>query len=336
MASAAEVLKQHIPLETVVKQVQLDGQVVLKIMQHCDSALPNIVTGQLLGLDVGSMLEVTDCFPFPGGEDESLDEQAGANYQIEMMRCLREVNVDNNTVGWYQSSSFGSYQTTEMIETFVSYHESIRKCICLVYDPQRSGRGQLALKAVRLKDSFIDHFKEQKLTGKDLREAGISWRDVFVEVPIRIHNSSLAQALVADLDPAPRITAPDLDRLDLGSSDYLTKTMSSLIEGVDDILNEAQKISLYHRNVARQQQHMAQWLAKRRQENAARRAAGEEPLPEEDPAAFKPIPEPPMLEQYLVVNQLSAGCERAAAACQSGMSKLYVMQALQKGGQQAA
>lgn len=101
-----------------------------------------------------------------GGDDESLDEQAGANYQIEMMRCLREVNVDNNTVGWYQSSSFGSYQTTEMIETFVSYHESIRKCVCLVYDPQRSARGQLALKAVRLKDSFIDHFKEQKLTGE--------------------------------------------------------------------------------------------------------------------------------------------------------------------------
>lgn len=82
-----------------------------------------------------------------------------------MMRCLREVNVDNNTVGWYQSSSFGSYQTTEMIETFVSYHESIKKCVCLVFDPQRSARGQLALKAVRLKDTFIEHFKEQKLTG---------------------------------------------------------------------------------------------------------------------------------------------------------------------------
>jgi hypothetical protein len=31
------------------------------------------------------------------GED---DESEGANYQLEMMRCLREVNVDNNTVGW--------------------------------------------------------------------------------------------------------------------------------------------------------------------------------------------------------------------------------------------
>ena len=27
----------------------------------------------------------------------------GANYQLEMMRCLREVNVDNNTVGWCAS-----------------------------------------------------------------------------------------------------------------------------------------------------------------------------------------------------------------------------------------
>jgi hypothetical protein len=33
--------------------------------------------------------------------------------------------------------------------------------------------------------------------GKELREAGVGWRDVFVEVPIKIHNSSLAQALIA-------------------------------------------------------------------------------------------------------------------------------------------
>lgn len=68
MATAADVLKAQTaqaPLETVVRTVQLDSQVVLKIMQHCDGAMPNIVTGQLLGLDVGSMLEVTDCFPFP-------------------------------------------------------------------------------------------------------------------------------------------------------------------------------------------------------------------------------------------------------------------------------
>ena len=51
---------------------------------------------------------------------------------------------------------------------------------------------------------------------------------------------------------------------------------------------------------------MQQWLQKRRQENATRRLAGEEPLPEEDPALFKPIPEPSPLDVYLINNQV--GC----------------------------
>jgi translation initiation factor 3 subunit H len=41
------------------------------------------------------------------GNEEDGDEQASSNYQLEMMRCLREVNVDNNTVGWYQVSECG-------------------------------------------------------------------------------------------------------------------------------------------------------------------------------------------------------------------------------------
>lgn len=41
----------------------------------------------------------------------------------------------------------------DLIETFVNYHENIKKCVCIVYDPQRSARGGLALKAIRLKDN---------------------------------------------------------------------------------------------------------------------------------------------------------------------------------------
>ena len=71
------------------------------------------------------------------------------------------------------------------------------------------------------------------------------------------------------------------------------------------------QVSFYHRNVARQQQQQQQWLQKRRQENATRRLAGEEPLPEEDPALFKPIPEPSPLDVYLINNQV----------CKSGEAK---------------
>jgi hypothetical protein len=66
-AIASKEQKQKAPLQ----RVQLEGHVVLKIAKHCkesDASLRDseaTVTGQLLGLDVGPTLEVTDCFPYP-------------------------------------------------------------------------------------------------------------------------------------------------------------------------------------------------------------------------------------------------------------------------------
>lgn len=85
--------------------VQLDGLVLLKIIAHSRESLPEVVSGQLLGLDIGQKLEVTNCFPFPLGLSEA-DSDA---YQLEMMKHLRTINVDNNTVGWYQSAYLGTF-----------------------------------------------------------------------------------------------------------------------------------------------------------------------------------------------------------------------------------
>jgi hypothetical protein len=69
--------------------VQLDGLVLLKIINHSREAMPDVVSGQLLGLDIGQKLEVTNSFPFPLG----LSEEASDAYQLEMMKHLRTVNV---------------------------------------------------------------------------------------------------------------------------------------------------------------------------------------------------------------------------------------------------
>ena len=73
----------------------------MKIVKHCHDALPAMVTGSLLGLAVdGGVLEITHAFPSPdNGKDDEIDDE----FQLEMMRMLREVNVDNNCVGWYRS-----------------------------------------------------------------------------------------------------------------------------------------------------------------------------------------------------------------------------------------
>ena len=41
-----------------------------------------------------------------------------------------------------------------------------------------------------------------------------------------------------------------------------------------------------------------------------RRAAGEEPLPEEEPAQFKSPPEPSQLDYFLIANQISNYCDQ--------------------------
>lgn len=48
-------------------RVQLEGHVLLKIAKHSreNAAVNTVVTGSLLGLDVGQTLEVTECFPIP-------------------------------------------------------------------------------------------------------------------------------------------------------------------------------------------------------------------------------------------------------------------------------
>ena len=49
-----------------------------------------------------------------------------------------------------------------------------------------------------------------------------------------------------------------------------------------------------------------------RAENAARKSAGEDPLPEEDPSnpIFKPVPEPSRLESFLITNQIANYCNQ--------------------------
>jgi translation initiation factor 3 subunit H len=60
----------------------------------------------------------------------------------------------------YQSTSSGSFQVVEMIETFVSYMESLERCVCIVYDVSAAEAGALGLKAVRLSEAFVEAYRE--------------------------------------------------------------------------------------------------------------------------------------------------------------------------------
>jgi len=57
---------------------------------------------KLLDLVFRSLLEVTNCSPFLswGEKYEAEVDVDRENFKLEMMWLLREMNVDNNIVGW--------------------------------------------------------------------------------------------------------------------------------------------------------------------------------------------------------------------------------------------
>ena len=47
-------------------------QAALKIVTHCCESAPALVSGQLLGIDVDGVLEITNCFPSAADQQEGM------------------------------------------------------------------------------------------------------------------------------------------------------------------------------------------------------------------------------------------------------------------------
>ena len=55
------------------------------------------------------------------------------DYQMDMMKKLRHVNVDHLHVGWYQSTYFGMYLNKALLDSQFNYQHSIEESIVLIY-----------------------------------------------------------------------------------------------------------------------------------------------------------------------------------------------------------
>lgn len=131
-------------------------------------------------MEKNGTLEITNSFPFPEPSAAQTDSQndsaasiaAGAPrskanlaYGNEMIKFLREVNVDANNVGWYTSTSMGNFVNLNTIENQYFYQtQPNEKTVALIYDVSRSSQGSLNLRAYRLSPSFIAAYKEGKFT----------------------------------------------------------------------------------------------------------------------------------------------------------------------------
>jgi len=373
LATLAEKLEAAPPKVNRIETIKVDGLVLLKIIKHCTESLPELCTGSLLGMDVESTLEVTNSFPFPesGSADNENDDDAekesfGTKYQFEMLKLLRDVNVDCNPVGWYRSTYMGSFCTSELVEYLYQYQDQFDKASCqksavLIYDPFQTKKGNLALKAYRLSDAFMKMFRERKegVKGKPgnvvklsanvvsavggLKGDGsatissvvseLSAEEIFEEIPIEITNSNLFTVLIEDFKErnGGKLDV-DFDRLNLSTNPYLEKNFEFLIEEVDNLVNEQQKMQAEQRRTAKIEQEQIKWIQQRRLENKAREERGEPLLPEDaDPSnpIFKPSTQSSRLESLLIRKQINIYCDQINKFTGSGFSKMYLASAIQ-------
>eukprot|EP00668_Euglena_longa_P048270 GGOE01065338.1.p1 GENE.GGOE01065338.1~~GGOE01065338.1.p1 ORF type:complete len:345 (+),score=141.15 GGOE01065338.1:61-1035(+) len=234
--------------------VQIEGLVLLKLVSHCQSSLPQMATGQLLGLDVGSQLEVTSCFPFIHREsDEQQDEEnerEARDYQYEMLRALREVNVDCNTVGWYCSIWQEGYLTTNVIETQYDYQKELGpNVICLVFDPLKTTHGKLWLKALRLQEKFMRMYKAGDFTQEAIKENRLTHEDVFQELPLTIHNNSLVDVFIRELAASKQFAEQSMveDAQELETTGYMSYSLEGLVDGIEDLQASWQRYLYDHK-----------------------------------------------------------------------------------------
>jgi translation initiation factor 3 subunit H len=320
------------PMEAIprVKEVVIDGVAVLKIVKHCNDNLPTMVAGSLLGLDVDGVLEVTYTYPFPtpkdrdeGGDEDDLE---GREYQIDMMNMLRDVNVDNNCVGWYQSTYLSTMCTNDVVGYQYSYQSSDElsdNSVVIMYDPiqSKTDNGKLVIRAFRLTEDFIALRKSKQ--NKYINPAGI-----LEELPVRIKNGGYIGGFLQCLKASKREIEESASLpLSMNNGEgFAERNLELMNSWIDDLVVENRKFQDHARNSSNSRRDHQRWLYKRNAENADRRENGEDLLPTKlDASGLKPLPEAPTrTEPLLMIGQLDRYCEQVQGHIDTSLKKIAV------------
>ncbi|KAL9094298.1 MAG: hypothetical protein Q9165_003438 [Trypethelium subeluteriae] len=345
-----------------LREVQIEALVVMKIIKHASQTFPSTATGSIVGMDNGDKLEITNSFPFPNidlpadshQDSSSLSAaapraKANTSYQTEMIKFLREVNVDANNVGWYTSTSMGNFVNANTIENQFFYQKEMNeRTVALVHDVSRSSQGSLSIRAYRLSPMFMSAYREGKFTTDSLQKSGLRYQDILVELPTTIHNSHLLTSLLhqipsnppsepldfppnlAALSHDPKVSSnpmcPNFDSLDLSIDPYLEKTCDLLLDSIENHHTELNNHQYYQRSLGREQAKITAWQQKRKAENAARAAAKQPLLPEDEwQRLFKLPQEPSRLEILLNSRQVEQYARQVDGFTAGVNSKMFAV-----------
>jgi translation initiation factor 3 subunit H len=227
--------------------VEVDALVILQIMKHEKQNTPVPVTGQLLGLDVDDVLQVTHSFGVPQKRTDDAVAQPDDTEQflIDMHKGLRDVNVDSNTVGWYQTTHLGQFFSNTVIETQYLYQLDLPCSVLLVYDPLQAAIGKPSFKALRLTNQFMEMHAASATNPASLSDFPAS--EMFDELPICIKSPALVEAFLVDWSLMDPFLTSQIGTLDTENQIFLERNLQLLISALEDLASEQQKLQMFER-----------------------------------------------------------------------------------------
>jgi len=241
------------------------------------------------------------------------------------------VNVDHQHVGWYQSSQFGNFLSSQLLESQFSYQTSIDESVCLVFDTAKTSQGFLSVKAYRMTKEAIKMFKEGDFTPDAVKDLHISYETMFTQVPIVIKNSHLMNALMLEMQESLTLDVGGTQFLDLGTAHTLETELRAMMDAVDELNQESIKFNKHQNMVLKQYQEKTRWIQKRQLENQARSTRGEEPLPDEDLTKMFKIPmAPSRLNPLILSGTISHTADEVSEFCSQSVAKLFLTEPLQE------
>ena len=260
---------------------------------------------------------------------------------------LREVNVDNNCVGWYQSISLGSYSTTSLLENQLSYQTNLSpNAVVVLYDAMQTSHGNLMLKCFRLSKEAVKMMESGDGTTSSANNPFLDPRRIFEELPVTVQNPGLVKALLSSVQDGhyehdgvdttthnATTTTTNMmdgdydttfDRLDLSTNPYLEKHLEYLCTFVDDLAAEQGKFQYYTRGLNR-----ASSTKYDKRQGGNKNAKNEEKAVDAA-EAWESSDAPRRLESLLISNQIRNYCDQVDRFAGGGFGKLFLAGGLHK------
>lgn len=280
------------PIQTI-REVVIDAVTALRIVKHCTENTQTMVAGSLLGLDIEGTLQVTYSFAFPqpkSDDDKDIQDIDGATYQVDMMKMLRDVNIDNNCVGWYQSMNMGTICTNDVVSYQYSYQSSeelSKNSVVIFYDNTLSRRGDVVLKAFRLSEKFME-LKNSKVN------RFIKPSEILEELPLTIRTTGHVSAFLRCLqDTHAQEVDCTFESLNMANTEsYIEKHVETMSAWMDDILNQQGQFQSHAKSNFKLRQDHIKWLSRRIEDNLEKKDQGESLLSTSlADSGLKPMPE---------------------------------------------